>query len=141
MDTTLPVPEPIMAELTQEPINRLADALMILQEKPTLLTVTPVMTLAMTFDGKSETFHTMTKMQPTLIERMKINTFHIVFRNINSINRQTLDDVLAHFTPETCQAGTARHSKTHVAPTGIRSIFLTHCLTLGPNHHFCLRID
>ena len=66
----------------------------------------------MTFDGKSEKFelfedlfHTMIKMQPSMTEHMKINHFHSLlrkgalqtFRNINSINRQTLEDVLVIF--------------------------------------------
>ena len=66
----------------------------------------------MTFDGKSEKFelfedlfHTMIKMQPAMTEQMKINHFHSLlrkgalqtFRNINSINRQTLEDVLVIF--------------------------------------------
>ena len=66
----------------------------------------------MTFDGKNEKFelfedlfHTMIKMQPTMTEQMKDNHFHSLlrkgalqtFRNINSINRQTLEDVLVIF--------------------------------------------
>ena len=66
----------------------------------------------MTFDGKSEKFeffedlfHTMIKMQPAMTEQMKTNHFHSLlrkgalqtFRNINSINRQTLYDVLVIF--------------------------------------------
>ena len=66
----------------------------------------------MTFDGKSEKFelfedlfHTMIKMQPEMTEQMKINHFHSLlrknalqtFRNINSTNRQTLEDVLVIF--------------------------------------------
>ena len=66
----------------------------------------------MTFDGKSEQFelfedlfHSMIKMQPAMTEQMKINHFHSLlrkralqtFRNINSNNRQTLEDVLVIF--------------------------------------------
>ena len=66
----------------------------------------------MTFDGKTEKFelfedlfHTMIKMQPSMTEQMKINHFHSLlrkgalqtFRNINSIYRQTLEDVLVIF--------------------------------------------
>ena len=63
-------------------------------------------------DGKSEKFerfedlfHTMIKMPLAMTEQMKINHFHSLlrkgslqtFRNINSINRQTLEDVLVIF--------------------------------------------
>ena len=66
----------------------------------------------MTFDGKSEKFelfedllHTTIKMQPEMTEQMKINHFHPLlrknalqtFRNNNSSNRQTLEDVLVIF--------------------------------------------
>ena len=74
--------------------------------------VRPVSTTTLTFDGKSEKFelfedlfHTMIKMQPDMTETMKINHFHSLlrknalqtFRNINSTNRQTLEDILAVF--------------------------------------------
>ena len=62
----------------------------------------------------------MIKMQPAMTEQMKMNHFHSLlrkgalqtFRNINSTNRQTLEDVLVNFRrkyvkPE-CQA-TAKH--------------------------------
>ena len=76
------------------------------------MTIRPVTTNPMTFDGKTEKFeliedlfHTMIKMQPAMTEQMKINHFHSLlrkgalqtFRNINSINRQTLEDVLVIF--------------------------------------------
>ena len=66
----------------------------------------------MTFDGKIEEFelfedlfHTVIKMQPAITEQMKINNFHSLlrkgalrtFRNINSTNRQTLEDLLVIF--------------------------------------------
>ena len=66
----------------------------------------------MTIDGKSEKFelfeylfHTMIKMQPEMMEQMKINYFHSLlrknalqtFRTINSSKRQTLEDVLVNF--------------------------------------------
>ena len=72
-----------------------------------LVTATP-----MKFDGKSEKFenfedffHTMIKIQPTMTEKMKIFHFHSLlrkgalqtFRNINFLNRQTLQDVLVIF--------------------------------------------
>ena len=76
------------------------------------MTIRHVQTTPMTFDGKSENlklfeelFHTMIKMQPTMTEQMNINHFHSLlqkgalqtFRNTNSINRQTLEDVLVMF--------------------------------------------
>ena len=112
LDTTLPAPDPEVPESTQDPLNRLADVLVNLQNKPHTMTIRPVQTTRMTFDGKSEKFelfedlfHTMIKMQPALTEQMKINHFHSLlrkgalqtFRNINSINRQTLEDVLVIF--------------------------------------------
>ena len=112
LDTTLPAPAPEVPEPPQDPFNRLADVLVNLQNKPQSMTIRPVQTTPMTFDGKSEKFelfedlfHTMIKMQPTMTEQMKINHFHSLlrkgalqtFRNINSINRQTLGDVLVIF--------------------------------------------
>ena len=112
MDTTLPIAEPVPAEQPQDPINRLADVLVNLQNKPQTMTIRPVTTNPMTFDGKTEKFelfedlfHTMIKMQPAMTEQMKINHFHSLlrkgalqtFRNINSTNRQTLEDVLVIF--------------------------------------------
>ena len=112
LDTTLPAPAPEAPEPPQDPFNRLADVLVNLQNKPQSMTIRPVQTTPMTFDGKSEKFelfedlfHTMIKMQPTMTEQMKINHFHPLlrkgalqtFRNINSINRQTLEDVLVIF--------------------------------------------
>ena len=112
LDTTLPIAEPAPTEQPQDPINRLADVLVNLQNKPHSMTIRPVTTNPMTFDGKTEKFelfedlfHTMIKMQPAMTEQMKINHFHSLlrkgalqtFRNINSINRQTLEDVLVIF--------------------------------------------
>ena len=112
LDTTLPAPEPEVTESPQDPLNRLADVLVNLQNKPQTMTIRPVQTTPMTFDGKSEKFelfedlfHTMIKRQPAMTEQMKINHFHSLlrkgalqtFRNINSINRQTLEDVLIIF--------------------------------------------
>ena len=100
MDTTLPVAEPVMAEQPQDPINRLADVLVNLQNKPQLMKIRPVTKNPMTFDGKTEefelfedSFHTMIKTQPAITEQMKINHFHSLlrkgalqtFRNINSL--------------------------------------------------------
>ena len=97
-----------------DPINRLADVIMGMNNKPSAQTlmVRPVNTTTLTFDGKSEKFelfeelfHTMIKMQPDMTETMKINHFHSLlrknelqtFRNINSANRQTSEDILAVF--------------------------------------------
>ena len=97
-----------------DPLTRLADVLTGMNNKqsPQTLMVRPVSTTTLTFDGKSEKFelfedlfHTMIKMQPEMKETMKINHFHSllrknalqIFRNINSANRQTLEDVLAVF--------------------------------------------
>ena len=137
LDTTLPAPEPQVPVTPQDPLNRLADVLVNLQIKPQTMTIRPVQTTPMTFDGKSEKlelfedlFHTMIKMQPAMTEQMKINHFHSLlrkgalqtFRNINSINRQTLEDVLVIFRrkyvkPES--RATAKHK--------------WHRLTLDPN--------
>ena len=112
LDTTLPASETEVHEAQQDPWNRLADVLVNLQNKPQTMTIRPIKTTPMTFDGKSEKFelfedlfHTMIKMQPAMTEQMKFNHFHSLlrkgalqtFRNINSINRQTLEDVLVLF--------------------------------------------
>ena len=112
LDRTLPAPETEVPETPQDLLNRLAEVLVSLQNKPQSMTIRPVTTTPMTFDGKSEKFelfedlfHTMIKMQPVMTEQMKINHFHSLqrkgalqtFRNINTINRQTLEDVLVKF--------------------------------------------
>ena len=112
LDTTLPTPDSEVPETPQEPHNRLANVLVNLQNKPQFMTIRPVETTPMTFDGKSEKFelfeklfHTIIKMQPAMTDQMKINQFHSwlrkgaleTFRNKNSINRQTLEDVLVIF--------------------------------------------
>ena len=112
LDTTLLAPVQEDPETPQDPLNRLADVLVNLQNKPQTMTIQPVQTTPMTFDGKGENielsedlFHTMIKMQPAMTEQMKINHFHSLlrrgalqtFRNINSTNRQTLEDVLVIF--------------------------------------------
>ena len=52
LDTTLPVAEPVTAEQPQDPLNRLADVLVNLQNNPQSMTIRPVTTNPMTFDGK-----------------------------------------------------------------------------------------
>ena len=129
LDTTIPAHERIVTTADPYPITRLADILTTMQNRPTAqqLTIRPVNSNTMTFDGKSEKFelfedlfHTMIQMQPEVTEQMKINHFHSLlrknalqtFRNINSANRQTLEDVLVIFrrkyvTPES--QATAKH--------------------------------
>ena len=75
LDTTLPAPVQEDPETPQDPLNRLADVLVNLQNKPQTMTIRPVQTTPMTFDGKSEkfelfedVFHTMIKMQPAMTE-------------------------------------------------------------------------
>ena len=114
LDTTIPAHERIATVADPDPITRLADVLTTMQSRPTAqqLTIRPVNSNTMTFDGKSEKFelfedlfHTMVKMQPEMTEQMNINHFHSLlrknalqkFRNINSTNRQTLEDVLVIF--------------------------------------------
>ena len=114
LDTTIPAHERIATAADPDPITRLADVLTTMQNRPTAqqLTIRPINSNTMTFDGKSEKFelfedlfHTMIKMQPEETEQMKINHFHSLlsknalqtFRNINSTNRQTLEDVLVIF--------------------------------------------
>ena len=97
------------SETPIDPINRLADVNMGMNNKPSVQTLMlrPVSTTTLTFDGKSEKlqlfedlFRTMIKMHPDMTETMKINHFLSLlrtsalqtFRNINSANRQTLED-------------------------------------------------
>ena len=112
--TTIPAQERIATAADSDPITRLADVLTTMQNRPTAqqLTIRPVNSNTMTFDGKSEKFelfedlfHTMIKMQPEMTEQTKINHFHSLlrknalqtFRNVSSSNRQTLEDVLVIF--------------------------------------------
>ena len=114
LDTTIPAQEKPATVVDPDPITRLADVLTNMQNRPAAqqLTIRPVNSNTMTFDGKSEKFelfedlfHTMIKMQPEMTEQMKINHFHSLlrknalqtFRNINSTNRQTLEEVLVIF--------------------------------------------
>ena len=114
LDTTIPAQERNVQAPELDPINRLADVLTSMQNRPSAqqLTIRPVNSNTMTFDGKSEKkelfedlFHTMIKMQPEMSEQMKINHFHSLlrknalqtFRNISTANRQTLEDVLVIF--------------------------------------------
>ena len=113
-DTVPKVPGTTAPTIPADPINRLAEVLVGMNNRPSAQTlmVRPVSTTTLTFDGKSEKFelfedlfHTMIKMQPDMTETMKINHFHSLlqknalqtFRNINTANRQTLEDILAVF--------------------------------------------
>ena len=98
-DTILPAPEPEVPETSSDPLIRLADVLVDLQNKPQSMTIRPFTTTPMTFDGNSakfelseDLFHTKLKMQPAMTEPMnKIHfqsllrkgSLHTV-RNINS---------------------------------------------------------
>ena len=111
LDTTIPAQERTVPAPEQDPINRLADVLTSMQNRPTAQqpTIRTVNSNTMTFDGKSKKFglfvylfHTMIKL---MSEQMKINHFHSLlrknalqtFRNITTANRQTLEDVLVIF--------------------------------------------
>ena len=72
-----------------DPINRLADVLTSMQNRPRVqqLSIRQVNANTMTFDSKSELFelledliHTMIKMQPEMSEQTKINHFHSLLR-------------------------------------------------------------
>ena len=85
VDTTVPAQK----KTDSDPINRLADVLTSMQNRPTdqQLTIRPVNSNTMTFDGMSEKFelfedlfHTMIKMQPKMSDQMKINHFHSLLR-------------------------------------------------------------
>ena len=108
------IPETTKPTTPSDPINRLAEVLVGLNNRPSAQTlmVRPVSTTTLTFDGKSEKFelfedlfHTMIKMQHDMTKTMKINLFHSLlrknalqtFRNINTANRQTREDILAVF--------------------------------------------
>ena len=113
-DTVPQVPETTTPAIPSDPNNRLAEVLVGMNNRPSThtLMVRPVSTTTLTFDGKSEKFelfedlfHTMIKMQPDMTETMKINHFHSLlrknalqtFRNINTANRHTLEDIPAVF--------------------------------------------
>ena len=96
-------------------INRLADAIagIATQQRPQAAAMLkPVSTNTLIFDCKNkkfelfeDLFHPMLKMQPEMIEAIKINHFHAhlrkeaiqTFRNISASNNKTLDDVLIVF--------------------------------------------
>ena len=111
-DTIPHVPETTAPNTSSDPINRLAEGLVGMDNRPSAQTlmVRPVSTTTLTFDGKSEKFelfedlfHKRIKMQPDMTETMKTIHFHSLlrksalqtFRNINTANRQTLEDILA----------------------------------------------
>ena len=117
LDTTIPGQERTVPAPEQDPMNKLADVLTSMQNRPTAqqLTIRPVNSNTMTFDGKSENFelfedlfHTMIKIQPEMPKQMKINHFYPLLRknalqtfsNISTTNRQTLEAVLVIFFEE-----------------------------------------
>ena len=51
LDITLLIPGPEVPGTARDPSNRLADVLLILQNEPQSMTIQPVTTTAMTFDG------------------------------------------------------------------------------------------
>ena len=89
-DTTIPAQKRIAPPAVEsDPINRLADVLTSMQNRPTAqqLTTSPVHSNTMTFDGKNEKFemfedlfHTVMKMQPEMPEQTKINHFNSFLR-------------------------------------------------------------
>ena len=113
-DPVPPVQETTSQATPSNSVNRLAEVLVGMNNGKSAYTlmVRPVSTTTLTFDGKWEKFdffqdlfHTMIKMQPYMTEAMKIKHFHSLlrknalqtFRNINTANRQTLEDILAVF--------------------------------------------
>ena len=111
-DHILQAQEPTGQTTPSDPINRLAEVLVGMNNRPSAQTlmVRPVSTTTLTFDGKSEKFelfedlfHTMIEMQLDMTETVKMNHFHSLlrknalqtFRNINTASRQTLEDILA----------------------------------------------
>ena len=112
-DTTPQVPEATTPTTSSDPLHRLAEVLVGMNNRPSAqtLTVRPVSTTTLTFDRKSEKFelfenlfHTMIKMQPDMTKTMKMNHFHSflqknapqTFRNINTANRQTSEDIVGN---------------------------------------------
>ena len=104
----------ITPAVDSDPISRIDDVWTNMQNRQTAqqLTIRPVNSNTMTFDGKSEKFelfedlfHTLIKMQPEMSEQMKTNHFHSLskknalqaFRNNSTANKQTLEDVLVIF--------------------------------------------
>ena len=78
LDTTIPAQERSAPATESDPINKLADVLTSMQNRPTTrqLTIRPVNFSTMTFDGKTEKFElfedlfqTMIKMQPRCLSR------------------------------------------------------------------------
>ena len=113
-DPVLPVQESKSRTTPTDPIYCLAEVLVGMHNRPSsqTLMLRPVSTTRLMFDGKPEKFelfgdffHTMIKMQHEMTGAMKINYFHSLlrknalqlFRNINTANTQTLEDILVVF--------------------------------------------
>ena len=110
LDDTVQINDGPTRQNNHNPFDRLADVIEGMNRPQPLLKPVNINTLV--FDGKSDKFelfedlfHTMLCVQPDLTEAMKINLFHAhlrknalqTFRNINTANRQTLEDILVIF--------------------------------------------
>ena len=90
-DPILLVQETTSQATPSDPINRLAEVLVGMNNRPSAhtLMVRPVSTTTLTFDGKSEKveifedlLHTMIKMQPDMTEAMKLNHFYSLLQKM-----------------------------------------------------------
>ena len=115
LDVALTAPEQDPPMAAQDPLHSLADVLTSLQNQPSAqqqLTIRPINSNTWIFDGKNDKvmrfeylFHTMIKMKQEMSKHM--NNIHfllllrkeaqLTFRDINTSNRQTLEDVLIIF--------------------------------------------
>ena len=68
MDTTLPIAETVPVKQLQDPINRLTDVLVNIQNKQQSMMTRPVTTTPMTFDRKTEKFELFEDLFDTMIE-------------------------------------------------------------------------
>ena len=84
-NTTPQVPEATSPTTSFDPLHRLSEVLVGMNNRPSAQTlmVRPVSTTTLTFNGKSEKFelfedlfHTMTKMQPDMTQTMKMDHFY-----------------------------------------------------------------
>ena len=135
------------SEYPADPIYRLADVIMGMNNKPSAQTliVRLVSTTTLTFDGKCEEFElfehlfdTMIRMQPDMTKTKKINYFQSLlrknalqtFRKISSVNRQTLEDTLAIFRwkyVKPASQATVKH-KRHMGSFDLNTVKLPDCL-------------
>ena len=107
LDTTILAHERITTAADPDSITSLADVLTTMQNRPTAqqLTIRPVNSNTVTFDGKSgkcelfeDLFYTLIKMQPEKTEQMKINHFHSLLRKMlcrrSETSAQPIDKLL-----------------------------------------------